>query len=176
MIIMEPVKGGTLASPPPEVTEKFSAARPGASAASWALRFVASLPGVMTILSGMSNEEQMSDNINTFTDFEPLSDDEKKIIDEAREIMHGKPTIGCTSCRYCCDGCPQGIKIPDIFSLINTIRIYNEGWRAKNFYNTHIASAAKASDCIGCGQCEGVCPQHLPIIELLKDAASQLET
>lgn len=175
MIIMEPVKGGTLASPPPEAMAKFDAARKGASAASWALRFVASLPGVMTILSGMSNEEQMKDNLNTFTNFEPLSVTEKQVIEDVKEIMHGKPTIGCTSCRYCCDGCPQGIKIPDIFSLINSVRIYNEGWRAKNYYNTHIAPSAKASDCIGCGQCEGVCPQHLPIIELLRSAAQELE-
>lgn len=175
MIIMEPVKGGTLASPPPEAMARLDAARKGASAASWALRFVASLPGVMTILSGMSNEEQMKDNLNTFTNFEPLSVTEKQVIEDVKEIMHGKPTIGCTSCRYCCDGCPQGIKIPDIFSLINSVRIYNEGWRAKNYYNTHIAPSAKASDCIGCGQCEGVCPQHLPIIELLRSAAQELE-
>ena len=175
MIIMEPVKGGTLASPQPEAMEKFRAARPDASAASWALRFVASLPGVMTILSGMSNEEQMNDNINTFTSFEPLSDEEKQIIEDVKNIMRGSPTIGCTSCRYCVDGCPQGILIPDIFSLVNTIRIYKEGWRAKNFYNSHIAVQAKASDCIACGQCEGVCPQHLNIIELLKDAAKELE-
>lgn len=175
MVIMEPVKGGTLASPPPEVVEKFKEINPDASPASWALRYVASLPGVMTILSGMSNEEQMKDNLLTFTNFKPLSEEEKKAIESAKEIMQGKPTIGCTSCRYCCDGCPMGIKIPDIFTLVNAIRMYNEGWRAKNYYNTHIAVTSKASDCIACGQCEGVCPQHLPIIELLKEAAGQLE-
>ncbi len=175
IIVMEPVKGGTLASPPPEALEKFESSRKGASAASWALRFVASLPGVMTILSGMSNSEQMKDNIDTFKGFESLSDSEKQVIEQVKEIMRGKPTIGCTSCRYCCDGCPQGIKIPDIFTLINSMRIYNEGWRAKNYYNTNIAPIAKASDCIGCGQCEGVCPQHLPIIEYLKEAAQELE-
>ena len=175
IIVMEPVKGGTLAVPPPDALAKFEQAKPGASAASWALRFVASLPGVMTILSGMSNDEQMKDNISTFTNFEPLTEEEKQVIKEVLEIMHGTPTIGCTACRYCCDGCPQGIKIPDVFKLINSMRIYHEGWRAKNFYNTHIAPAAKASDCIGCGQCEGVCPQHLPIIELLKEAAAELE-
>ena len=175
MVIMEPVKGGTLASPPPEAMERFESARPGASAASWALRFVASLPGVMTILSGMSDEEQMRDNLSTFTDLEPLSGEEKQVVAEVKAIMQGKPTIGCTSCRYCCDGCPQGIMIPDIFSLINSKRIYKEDWRAKNYYNSNIAVKAKASDCIGCGQCEGVCPQHLPIIDLLKQAADELE-
>ena len=175
IVVMEPVKGGSLASPIPKVLERFSAARPGASAASWALRFVGSLPGVMTILSGMSSEEQMNDNIATFTDFEPLSDSEQEIINEARRLMLGTPTIGCTSCRYCCDGCPQGIKIPDIFSLVNTVRVYREGWRADNYYNSHIAPFARAADCIACGQCEGVCPQHLPIIELLKEASAHFD-
>ena len=89
--------------------------------------------------------------------------------------MFNTPTIGCTSCRYCCDGCPQGIKIPDIFSIVNATRIYKEGWRANNLYNSSIAPFARASDCIACGQCEGVCPQHLPIIELLKEASAQFD-
>ena len=175
MIIMEPVKGGTLADPAPEIKEMFEAQRHGASPASWALRFVGSLEGVMTILSGMSNEEQMADNISTFTNFEPLSEAEQQTISKAVKIMLDTPTIGCTACRYCCDGCPQGIMIPDIFKLINTVRMYKEDWRARNFYNANIAPTAKASDCIACGQCEGVCPQHLKIIELLKEAAGILE-
>ena len=175
IIVMEPVKGGTLASPVPEIIGLFNAERPGASAASWALRFVGSLPGVMTILSGMSNDAQMTDNISTFTDFEPLSEKEKEVIEKAKDIMLGKPTIGCTSCRYCCDGCPQGIKIPDVFSLVNAVRVYGNDWRAKNFYNSHIAPVSRAGDCIACGQCEGVCPQHLPIIELLKAASEQFD-
>lgn len=175
MIIMEPVKGGTLADPVPEIKELFESVRPGASPASWALRYVGSLPGVMTILSGMSTPEQMSDNVSTFTDFKPLSEEERKTIEKARRILLDTPTIGCTSCRYCCDGCPQGIKIPDIFTLMNAVRMYKESWRAKNLYNSSIAPYARASDCLGCGQCEGVCPQHLPIIELLKDASAQFD-
>ena len=175
VIVMEPVKGGSLANVPPAAQEKFDAIRPGASAASWALRYVASLPGVMTVLSGMSTEEQMKDNLATFTDFKPLSDEESRAVEEVKKIMQGQPVIDCTACRYCCDGCPMGIRIPDIFGLVNTVRIYGEDWRAKNFYRSQIAVLAKASDCIGCGQCEGVCPQHLPIIELLKDAAQELE-
>ncbi len=171
IVVMEPIKGGSLADPIPEIKDRFSKARPGASAASWALRFVASLPGVMTVLSGMSAPSQMDDNLNTFSHFEPLSDSEKAVIEDVREIMHRTPTIGCTACRYCCDGCPAGIKIPDIFSLINTMRVYKEGWRTNNFYNSHIAPSARASDCLECGQCEGVCPQHLPIISLLKEAS-----
>ena len=175
MIIMEPVKGGTLADPVPEIKELFEAVRPGASPASWALRYVGSLPGVMTILSGMSTPEQMSDNVSTFTDFKPLSEEERETIEKARRILLDTPTIGCTSCRYCCDGCPQGIKIPDIFTLMNAVKMYKESWRAKNLYNSSIAPSARASDCLGCGQCEGVCPQHLPIIELLKDASAQFD-
>ena len=175
IIVMEPVRGGMLASMAPEIEAKFKEARPDKSVASWALRFVGSLPGVMTILSGMSNEAQMTDNISTFTAFEPLSEKEKEVIEKAKDIMLGKPTIGCTSCRYCCDGCPQGIKIPDVFSLVNAVRVYGNDWRAKNFYNSHIAPVSRAGDCIACGQCEGVCPQHLPIIELLKAASEQFD-
>ena len=129
----------------------------------------------MTILSGMSTPEQMSDNVSTFTDFKPLSEEERETIEKARRILLDTPTIGCTSCRYCCDGCPQGIKIPDIFTLMNAVKMYKESWRAKNLYNSSIAPSARASDCLGCGQCEGVCPQHLPIIELLKDASAQFD-
>lgn len=172
IIVMEPVKGGSLASPPPEILDSFKAARPDKSAASWAMRFVGSLPGVMTILSGMSNDVQMSDNIGTFTDFEPLSDSEKALVKQAADILHGTPIIGCTACRYCCDGCPKGIGIPDIFRLSNTVTMFKEGWRAENYYNAHIAPVARASDCIACGQCESVCPQHLPVIRLLKEASA----
>ncbi len=175
MIIMEPVKGGTLANLVPELQEKFRAVRPEASNASWALRFVGSLPGVMTILSGMTHEDQMQDNIRTFTDFEPLSEDEKKVVGEVREIMLNTPLIGCTSCRYCCDGCPQGISIPDVFRAVNTMRLYHDEFRPKNFYNGLVARSARASDCIACGQCESVCPQHLPVIELLKEASGLLD-
>ena len=176
MIIMEPVKGGTLASLRPDLEAKFKAARPNASIASWALRFVASLPGVMTILSGMSTEEQMQDNVQTFQNFEPLSEEEKALVNEVRDRMLDVPQIGCTSCRYCTDGCPMRISIPDVFKAVNTIRLYNETFRPKNFYNSLIGQGCgRASECIACGQCEGVCPQHLPIIDLLKEASEMLD-
>ncbi len=175
MIIMEPVKGGTLASLTPELEEKYKAVRPDASIASWAFRFAASLPGVFTILSGMSNEAQVKDNIETFKNFEPLNDDEKALVDEVTKIMLDIPQIGCTACKYCCDGCPMKISIPDVFRTVNTLRLYNEEFRPKTFYNALVERSGKASACIECGQCESVCPQHLPIIELMKKASELLD-
>lgn len=176
IIVMEPVKGGTLAQLPPELEAKYKAARPNDSAASWALRFVGSLPGVMTILSGMSTEEQMNDNISTFTHFEPLTCQEKQIIEEVRTIMLNVEQIGCTACRYCTDGCPMKISIPEVFKAVNTMKLYNEEFRPKSFYKSVLSQGhGKAADCIQCGQCEGVCPQHLPIIELLQEASKKLD-
>ncbi len=175
IIVMEPVRGGMLAKLNPEQEEKLKVRRPDRSVASWALRFVGSLPGVMTILSGMSNDEQVDDNIRTFTDFEPLSDDEMKIIDEITEEILSIPQIGCTACKYCTPGCPMNISIPDVFRTVNTLRRYPDDWRSKNFYAGVVSRGGRASDCVACGQCEGVCPQHLPIIELLKEASNMLD-
>lgn len=175
MIIMEPVKGGTLASLMPELEAKLKTARPDDSIASWALRFVGSLPGVITILSGMSSDEQMDDNLKTFTDFEPLSEAEQKLIEEVNEVMFNSPLVGCTACRYCCDGCPSGINIPEVFRILNTIRLYGEEWRSSNFYGGLTEKGGKAKDCVACGQCEGVCPQHLSIIDLLAEASGHLD-
>ncbi len=175
IIVMEPVRGGMLANMAPEIEAKFKAARPDASVASWALRFVGSQPGVMTILSGMSNEEQMDDNIATFKDFEPISDSEFALVNEVTEEILSMPQIGCTACRYCCDGCPMKISIPDVFRTINTLRRYPDDWRSKNFYNGLVQRSGRASACIACGQCERVCPQHLPIIDLMKEASEILD-
>ena len=177
MVIMEPVKGGSLANLTPELEAMYKTVRPSSSAASWALRFVASLPGVMTILSGMSTEKQMEDNIATFSAFEPLSTEEKALVEKVRTIMMNVQQIGCTSCRYCTPGCPMHISIPDIFRAMNTMTIYHDEFRPKSFYNNLIGRGfGRASACIACGQCEGVCPQHLPIIDLLKDASAKLDT
>lgn len=175
MIIMEPVKGGTLASMAPELEAMFKEANPDASIASWALRFVGSLPGVVTILSGMSNMEQIEDNLKTFTDFKALDENEKRVIDAVVTKMLDLPLIPCTGCRYCCDGCPAKISIPDIFNAVNTLRKFPGDNRPRFFYNGLINRSGKASDCLSCGQCERVCPQHLPIIDLMKEASEILD-
>lgn len=176
ILVMEPVKGGTLAGMAPDVEQIFKELHPGASIASWALRFVGSLPGVVTILSGMSTQEQMEDNIQTFQNFVPLSEQENKAVWKVAEAMAARPSIACTACRYCVDGCPQGILIPDVFKSVNTLRIVNEEWRAKNYYKSLVEKGAgRAQSCVRCRQCESVCPQHLPIIELLQEAAERFD-
>ena len=177
IIVMEPCKGGKLANHDEECTEILKSIRPDKSVASWAFRFVGSLPGVTTILSGMSTQEQMEDNMNTFKNFEPLSDEERAAIDKVIEVMFRVEQVGCTACRYCVDGCPMSISIPDVISAINTKRKFPGDMRPQFFYNGLVSrdGNGKASDCIACGQCEGVCPQHLPIIEILKEGVERFE-
>ncbi len=176
MIIMEPAKGGKLANLDDECAEILKAIRPEKSIASWAFRYVGSLPGIATILSGMSTPEQMEDNINTFKDFEPLSEEELVAIDKVKEIMNRVDLAGCTSCKYCVEGCPMGISIPDVISAVNTKRKFPGDMRPQFFYNGLVDRYSHASDCIACGQCEGVCPQHLPIIDLMKEAVEKFES
>ena len=175
MIIMEPIKGGTLASMAPSIEQIFKDKDPDASIASWALRFVGSLPGIKVILSGMSTEEQMLDNVSVFKDFKPLSMDERETVAKAKAALLSMSLIPCTGCRYCVDGCPSSIKIPDIFKAVNVKRNFPDDMRPVFFYNGLTENSGKASDCLSCGQCEGVCPQHLNIIELLQEAASYFD-
>ena len=170
--VMEPVKGGALANPPPAVRDLFRAAAPGRSPASWALRYAASLDGILTVLSGMSDLAQMRDNIATMKDFRPLDAAERDVIRRAQDLLRADPAIPCTGCRYCTGGCPKSIPIPDIFAVKNDAA-RNPGWDGgKQRYAIATATRAKASDCIACGRCEAACPQHLPVVSLLKDCRS----
>lgn len=175
IIIMEPVKGGMLAAPPEKVAHLLKEADPEASCASWAIRYAASLDGIMSVLSGMSNLDQMKDNISFMKDFRPLSDAEQEVISRAQQIIREAGAIPCTACHYCTDGCPANINIPEIFRAFNIQKIYNNMKQAGQIYSRAVTGRGRACDCIECGQCEGACPQHLPIIELLKEAGEQFD-
>lgn len=173
VVIMEPVKGGALAKPPKEVQELFSKMHPELSPASWAIRFCASLDGVLSVLSGMSNVAQMQDNLSYMTDFVPLNADERRVIHEAQRIMGASETIPCTACRYCTEGCPKGIPIPDIFAAANLKLGSGRETEAYAAYEA-IDPAHRADACIACKKCEQVCPQHIAIPDRLKTCGSLL--
>ena len=175
IVVMEPVKGGTLADPPAQVKKLFQDYAPGASCASWAIRFAASLDGVLTVLSGMSNTQQMEDNLSYMRDFQPLNADEQKIIQQAQQILGHSSAIACTACHYCTEGCPRQIPIPEIFSSANLHLANGQLDQARQQYAAAVEGRGKASDCIACGQCERACPQHLKIIDDLKQCADLLE-
>lgn len=175
VIIMEPVKGGLLAQPPQTVRDIFDETDPDASPASWALRFAASLDGVITVLSGMSNVEQMEDNLTTMRAFKPLDDTERATIVRAQTALSAFDTIPCTACEYCIKECPSNVAIPDIFNAVNSYRLFGNMASAKNSYTWASSQAAPASACIQCGQCEDVCTQHISIIEELEAAAELFE-
>ena len=177
VIIMEPVKGGTLANLPKEVSEVFAAADPAASPSSWAIRFAASLEGVITVLSGMSNVEQMEDNISYMKEFKPLNSEEQSVVEKARDIFNSFPKVPCTACAYCMKGCPKNIAIYGTFQAVNIYNMYNDlaGAKGKYEWNTSGHGWGKASECIKCGKCEQGCPQHIHIRDELEKAAEVLE-
>lgn len=172
VIVMEPVKGGALAKIPEEAEKLFKEKEPDMSSASWAIRFAATPENVMTVLSGMSNMEQLKDNLSYMKDFKPLSKTETDTVEKVTEIIRSQPAIPCTACRYCVseNECPKNIAIPDYFALYNDSKA-NNSMGAANFYQNLIMTHGRASDCIGCGKCESHCPQHLPIRKYLKDVA-----
>ncbi len=179
VIVMEPVKGGTLAKVPEDVRQLFKSADPERSVPSWAIRFAASLPNVMVVLSGMSDLEQMADNLSYMENFTPLTEEQKALCFKAADMINSKIAVPCTGCSYCTEGCPMRIAIPQYFSIYNEDMredLEEKGWTV-NFTNYEILNQkfGKASDCIQCGQCEGVCPQHLPIIRYLQDVAKHYE-
>ena len=165
--VMEPVKGGVLADPIDSVKEILTKADPKASYASWAIRYVASLDNIITVLSGMSNLAQMEDNLSYMKDFRPLNEAEQRAIEAAQAALNADRSIPCTACHYCTGGCPMNIPIPEIFTVFNRKKGSAE-FRTRREYTIVTTDRGKASDCIQCGQCEGACPQHLPIIELLQ--------
>ena len=171
IVVMEPVKGGKLANPPEEISKLFKAYHSDMSCASWAIRFVASLDGILTVLSGMSNVEQMEDNLSYMINFQPLNEEEQAIIREAQRIWGKSKTIPCTACRYCVEGCPKQIPIPEIFAAMNLHLGNGQMAEAQGAYRAAVSDGHKAADCLQCRKCEQACPQHLPITDHLKQAA-----
>ena len=175
VIVMEPVKGGTLANMVGEPARILRALDENASYASYAVRYAASLPNVILVLSGMSDLKQLQDNTAYMKDFQPLTDKEQQAIGKVVEELEKLPTIPCTNCRYCVEGCPKKIRIPDIFGVYNMGVQFGLTDVTRGSYRCQIDGSGKAGDCIKCGKCEAQCPQHLEIRKLLEEAADIYE-
>ncbi len=174
LIIMEPVKGGSLAAFSGDIMDKFRALDSNASAASFALRWVGSLPNVKVILSGMSAMEQVEDNLKTFTDFKPLSEEETTTVNEVTAILRGRVQNGCTGCRYCMP-CPAGVDIPGCFNVWNNYHVYRNYDSVKWKWEEEISGRHQAKNCIKCGKCEKVCPQKISIRQDLEKVQADLD-
>lgn len=177
VIVMEPVKGGALARVPENVTKLFKEYDENYSDASWAVRFAASCENVFMVLSGMSDEKQLTDNMSFMEEFKPLSENEVAMLAKAADMIHQHNAIACTACQYCVDDCPMNIAIPDYFALFNGCKRLGTMRKAdaKEQYKELAKTRGKASECIECGMCEGHCPQHLDIRKHLADVAKSLE-
>lgn len=173
IIVMEPVKGGALANLPPKAMDIVKELN-GGSAASYAIRYTAGFDGVFMVLSGMSNMQQLIDNTGFMSDFKPLDMAELYAVKKIKEVFASADMIPCTACRYCTEECPKNIAIPDIISCINSYKRYHS-WISEWYYSIYTKNAGKASDCIKCGKCEKICPQHLHVRDILQDIAKQFE-
>lgn len=178
IIVMEPCKGGNLALVPEPAERLMKAYAPQASVPSWAFRFAGSLPGVMMVLSGMNAMDHVLDNTASLGDFQPLNDEEYRIIAQVTDIINAHTAVPCTACRYCVDGCPQNIAIPDYFALYNSAkRAVTDNTSSQAVYYLNLAAThGRAGDCLACGRCVRACPQHLNIPELLKDVAAAFDS
>lgn len=175
IVVMEPIRGGSLADPPKEIREIFDRADPRASYASWAVRFAASLEGILTVLSGMSDEDQMKDNLSYMKNFRPMSKEELLTIQEAQTVYGSIKNIPCTACRYCTEGCPEKLDIPGIISALNLRSSSGQLIRSEEEYAEAVSSGGRAGKCIKCHKCEKVCPQHIEITKELMRATEIFE-
>lgn len=175
VLIMEPVKGGGLVNLPEDAKKVFDSLNDGKNSyASYALRFAGGFKSVYKVLSGMSNLKQLKDNVKTMKNFKTLNEEENAAIIKVRKIISKLNSIPCTACRYCVDGCPKNISIPDLFACYNNKKQFHD-WNANYYYSIHTKFKGKAKDCIKCGQCENICPQHLKIRELLEKVSEEFD-
>lgn len=175
VVVMEPVKGGSLVNLPEAAQKVFDSLGSDMSNASYAIRFAAGFENIKVVLSGMGNMEMVEDNTGYMQDFKPLSPAEQEAVRKVTEIFRSQNLIPCTACRYCMEECPKGIHIPDLFSLLNAKKAFGN-WNTDYYYNNiHTGEGTKAKDCLKCGKCEKICPQHLEIRKLLEDVSKEFD-
>ena len=175
VIVMEPVKGGSLVNLPAEAQKVLDNLDSPRSAASYAIRFAAGFDGIRMVLSGMGDLDMVEDNTGYMADFSPLSEKEQAAVNEVTKIFLSQNLIPCTACRYCMEECPKGIRIPDLFALLNAKKRFGN-WNTDYYYsNIQTTEGTRAKDCLKCGKCEKICPQHLPIRSLLNDVSAEFD-